>query len=113
MDVCRSDGCADLCNVVCVVSGISMIKRNIEQKLFKFLKQYPVIMLTGPRQSGKTTLCKIALPDKPYVSLENPDSRGYALSDPKGFLSEYPNGVIIDEAQHAPEFFSYIQGHCS
>lgn len=87
-----------------------MIKRHVEQKLLKFLKQYPVLMLTGPRQSGKTTLCKMALPDKPYVSLESPDNREYALSDPKGFLSEYPKGVIIDEAQHAPELFSYIQG---
>jgi len=87
-----------------------MIKRHVEQKLLKFLKQYPVLMLTGPRQSGKTTLCKMALPDKPYVSLESPDNREYALSDPKGFLSEYPKGVIIDEAQHAPELFSYVQG---
>lgn len=87
-----------------------MIKRHVEQKLLKFIKQYPVLMLTGPRQSGKTTLCKMALPDKPYVSLESPDNREYALSDPKGFLSEYPKGVIIDEAQHAPELFSYIQG---
>ncbi len=86
-----------------------MIKRNIEQKLHKFIKQYPVLMLTGPRQSGKTTLCRMALPDKPYVSLENPENREYALSDPKGFLSEYPKGVIIDEAQHAPDIFSYIQ----
>ena len=67
-------------------------------------------MLTGPRQSGKTTLCRMVLPDKPYVSLENPDKRAYALSDPKGFLAEYPDGVIIDEAQHSPELFSYIQG---
>jgi len=87
-----------------------MIKRNIEQKLFKFIKQYPVLMLTGPRQSGKTTLCKMTLPDKPYVSLENPENRDYALSDPRGFLAQYPNGGIIDEAQHAPDLFSYVQG---
>lgn len=87
-----------------------MIKRHIERKLLKFVKQYPVVMLTGPRQSGKTTLCKMALPDKPYVSLESPENREYALTDPKGFLAEYPEGVIIDEAQHAPELFSYIQG---
>ena len=87
-----------------------MIHRNLEKKLLKFVKQYPVVMLTGPRQSGKTTLCKMALPDKPYVSLENPGNREYALSDPNGFLAQYPDGVIIDEAQHAPELFSYIQG---
>lgn len=89
---------------------LAMIKRHIEQKLLKFLKQYPVVMLTGPRQSGKTTLCKMALPDKPYVSLENPENREYSLTDPKGFLAEYPKGAIIDEAQHAPKLFSYIQG---
>lgn len=87
-----------------------MIKRHIERKLLKFVKQYPVVMLTGPRQSGKTTLCKMAFPDKPYVSLESPENREYALTDPKGFLAEYPEGVIIDEAQHAPDLFSYIQG---
>lgn len=87
-----------------------MIKRNVEQKLLKFLEQYPVIMLTGPRQSGKTTLCKMALPHHPCVSLENPENREYALSDPKGFLAEYPEGLVIDEAQHAPQLFSYIQG---
>jgi len=87
-----------------------MIKRNVEQKLLKFLEQYPVVMLTGPRQSGKTTLCKMALPHHPYVSLENPENREYALSDPKGFLAGYPEGLVIDEAQHAPQLFSYIQG---
>ena len=87
-----------------------MIRRNIEKRLLKLAKQYPVLTLTGPRQSGKTTLCKMALPDKAYVSLENPENREYALSDPKGFLAQYPDGVIIDEAQHAPDLFSYIQG---
>lgn len=67
-------------------------------------------MLTGPRQSGKTTLAKAALPDKEYISLESPENREYALTDPKGFLAQYKKGVIIDEAQRAPELFSYIQG---
>lgn len=87
-----------------------MIIRNLQAKLNKLIKQYPVVMLTGPRQSGKTTLCKMALPGKVYASLENPDNREFALSDPRGFLAQYPDGAIIDEAQHAPELFSYIQG---
>ncbi len=86
-----------------------MIQRRIQKKLLQFAKQYPVVMLTGPRQSGKTTLCKAAFPDKPYVSLENPDNREYALSDPRGFLAQYPDGAVIDEAQRAPDLFSYIQ----
>jgi len=87
-----------------------MIKRNVKDKLCQFTQQYPVVMLTGPRQSGKTTLCKMLFPNKAYVSLENPEDREYALSDPKGFLAQYNSGVVIDEAQRAPELFSYIQG---
>ena len=87
-----------------------MIQRHIKKKFLQFLHQYPVVMLTGPRQSGKTTLCREALPKKAYVSLENPDTREFALSDPRGFLAQYPDGLIIDEAQRAPEIFSYIQG---
>lgn len=87
-----------------------MIQRNIKKFFLKFIRQYPVVMLTGPRQSGKTTLCREALPRKAYVSLENPDTRAFALSDPRGFLAQHPEGLIIDEAQRAPELFSYIQG---
>jgi uncharacterized protein len=63
----------------------------------------------GPRQSGKTTLCKSAFPDKAYISLESPDNREFALSDPRGFLSEYGEGAIIDEVQYAPDLVSYLQ----
>lgn len=87
-----------------------MIQRHIKKKFLKFIRQYSVVMLTGPRQSGKTTLCREALPHKAYVSLENPDTREFVLSDPRGFLAQYPEGLIIDEAQRAPEIFSYIQG---
>ena len=87
-----------------------MIQRRIKKKFLQFLRQYPVVMLTGPRQSGKTTLCRETLPNKAYVSLENPDTREFALSDPRGFLAQYPEGLIVDEAQRAPELFSYIQG---
>ncbi|HQO09573.1 MAG TPA: ATP-binding protein [Clostridiales bacterium] len=87
-----------------------MIKRALEQKLRDAVKKYPVITLTGPRQSGKTTLLKYVFPDFDYISLEDPDSRKYAYDDPRGFLSQYRNGVIIDEAQRVPDLFSYIQG---
>jgi len=73
-------------------------------------KKFPVITITGPRQSGKTTLCKSVFSQYACVSLENPDTREFAQSDPKGFLDTYTGNLIIDEAQHVPELFSYIQG---
>ncbi|PLX03017.1 MAG: AAA family ATPase [Marinilabiliales bacterium] len=85
------------------------IKRNISNAILGTLSKYPVIGLTGPRQSGKTTLLKTLLQDYSYVSLENPDNRDFALSDPNGFLKRYSTKVIIDEAQRAPALFSYIQ----
>ena len=87
-----------------------MIKRAIEEKLKAAAKKYPVITLTGPRQSGKTTLLKYVFPDYDYVNLEDPDNRRYASEDSRGFLSQFVNGVIIDEAQRVPDLFSYIQG---
>jgi len=72
-------------------------------------KKFPVLVLTGPRQSGKTTLAKMSFPEYRYVSLENPEALNFALVDPKGFLELYNRFVIIDEAQNAPELFSYIQ----
>lgn len=71
--------------------------------------QYKTIAVVGPRQSGKTTLVRYVFPDKPYVNLENPDIRRFATDDPRGFLSGYPQGAIFDEAQRAPEIFSYLQ----
>ena len=86
-----------------------MIKRNLTDKLLDLSNKFQVVTITGPRQSGKTTLVKSAFPTYSYVSLEEPDIRQLALTDPRGFLSNYPNGVILDEIQHTPDLFSYIQ----
>ena len=72
-------------------------------------RQYPVVTITGPRQAGKTTLCKMVFPDMPYVSLENPDYRAAAENDPRGFFKHWPT-AIIDEIQRVPSLMSYIQG---
>jgi hypothetical protein len=86
-----------------------MIERSLKPKLISLAQKFQVVTLTGPRQSGKTTLVRNAFPTLPYVSLEEPDIRQIALSDPRGFLSNYPAGAVLDEIQHAPELFSYIQ----
>ncbi len=87
-----------------------MIERNIAPLLQQLATQYPVITLTGPRQSGKTTLARSVFPDKPYVTLEDPDVRRYAAQDPRGFLAGYQQGAILDEIARAPELASYLQG---
>ncbi|MBL8026072.1 MAG: ATP-binding protein [Fibrobacteres bacterium] len=86
-----------------------MFIRQISDYVLKISSQYPVITLTGPRQSGKTTLVKTIFPQKPYVSLENPDVRAHAEDDPRGFLKKYENGAIFDEIQRAPNIPSYLQ----
>jgi len=86
-----------------------MIKRTLKPKLIALAHKFQVITLTGPRQSGKTTLVREAFSSLPYVSLEEPDIRQIALSDPRGFLSNYENGAVLDEVQNAPDLFSYIQ----
>ena len=86
-----------------------MIPRCIEPVLRRLATQYPVVTVTGPRQSGKTTLCRAAFADKPYVNLETPDVREYARSDPRGFLHAYRNGAILDEIQRVPELPSWLQ----
>ena len=86
-----------------------MIPRILANKIQKLTKQYPVVAITGPRQSGKTTLVKSLFPKRDYLSLEEPDVREFALSDPRRFLSSYPEGLIIDEVQRAPDLFSFIQ----
>jgi len=86
-----------------------MIQRNARFKMMEMAQKFPVLVFTGPRQSGKTTLAKLVFPEYRYVSLENPDNLAFALSDPRGFLAIYDKYVIIDEAQSAPQLFSYIQ----
>ena len=86
-----------------------MITRTLEKKLHELAGYYPAVVVTGPRQSGKTTLCRMAYPEKPYVSLEALDIRDFAHSDPRGFLAQYADGAIIDEIQHVPELLSYLQ----
>ncbi len=86
-----------------------MISRDAAPLLAELASYYPVVSVTGPRQSGKTTLCKSTFPDKPYVSLEPLDTREFAIVDPRGFLASIPNGAIIDEVQRAPDLFSYLQ----
>lgn len=86
------------------------INRSISVELQEMSMQYPVIMITGPRQSGKTTLCRKIFPDKPYFSLENPNIRSEIISDPLAFFNNNPDGAIIDEFQRYPDILSYIQG---
>lgn len=86
-----------------------LIKRTIEPVLKKLAGQYPVVTITGPRQSGKTTLCRAVFPKKPYASLEALDTRSFAEEDARGFLAQFPNGAVLDEIQRAPALVSYIQ----
>jgi len=87
-----------------------MINRHITTTLLRLAKSFPILGVTGPRQSGKTTLVKKLFGDKPYVSLEDPDQRAFALEDPKGFLKRFEGGAVFDEAQRWPDLFSYLQG---
>lgn len=86
-----------------------LINRKLEEAIRDALNKYPIIALTGPRQSGKTTLLKHIFPDFQYVSLENPDNRNFAETDPNGFLARYTSSVIFDEVQRVPALFSYLQ----
>lgn len=87
-----------------------MIPRSISATLRRNLEQFPLVSLTGPRQSGKTTLLRNEFPEYTYVSLEDPDARALAQDDPRSFLSLYGSRAIFDEAQRVPELFSYLQG---
>lgn len=86
------------------------VQRVLENQLLSLSKQYPVLSITGPRQSGKTTMVRKTFPEKSYYSLENPDNMDFAISDPIGFLSQAESGMIIDEVQRVPQLFSYLQG---
>lgn len=86
-----------------------MIPRQLQSELQAQLAEYPIVTILGPRQAGKTTLVKSALPDYEYVNLENPETRQYATDDPKAFLKKYPVHTIFDEIQRAPHLLSYLQ----
>ena len=86
-----------------------MIQRQLYTKASQLLEKFPIIAITGPRQSGKTTFSKQLRPEYSYVNLEDITNREFAKNDPKGFLNTYKNGVIIDEIQYVPELFSYLQ----
>ena len=87
-----------------------IIPRQLEPILVSRATQYPVVTVTGPRQSGKTTLCQQAFPNKPYTNLERPDLRDFARTDPRAFLAQFgEDGAIIDEIQRVPELLSWVQ----
>lgn len=87
-----------------------MIKRALQSTIRRLEKSFPVIAVTGPRQSGKTTLVREMFADRSYVSLEDPAERSFALEDPKGFLARFKKGAVFDEAQRWPDLFSHLQG---
>ena len=86
-----------------------MIEREIAPRLVGLFEQFPIVTVTGPRQSGKTTLCRAAFPHLDYVNLEAPDQREFAESDPRGSLARLGEGVILDEIQRVPDLLSYLQ----
>ncbi|KAA8485398.1 hypothetical protein BDE36_2051 [Arcticibacter tournemirensis] len=86
-----------------------MIIREATGEVKILARQFKAVAIVGPRQSGKTTLARNVFSSKPYVSLENPDTRRFAQEDPRGFLEQYKEGAVFDEAQRVPELFSYLQ----
>jgi predicted AAA+ superfamily ATPase len=89
--------------------NIHMLARQLASTLTRLAQFFPVLTITGPRQSGKTTLARTLFADKPYVSLEDPIERAFAEEDPRGFLARFPTGAIFDEAQRWPDLFSHLQ----
>ncbi len=87
----------------------TMIEREITNRLTSLFHQYPFVTVTGPRQSGKTTLCRATFPNLEYANLEAPDQREFAETDPRGFLSQFTSGAILDEIQRVPALLSYLQ----
>lgn len=87
-----------------------MIPRDAAKTLNRLAQGFPVVAITGPRQSGKTTLAKALFKDKPYITLENPDEREFAQNDPKRFLARFPQGAVLDEVQRCPQLLSWLQG---
>ncbi len=93
---------------MCILSN--MIDRDLTPKLTHAARTWPAVTLTGPRQSGKTTLCRKTFADHPYASLEVPDTRAFATEDPRAFLGQFPRGAVLDEIQRVPDLLSYLQG---
>jgi uncharacterized protein len=91
-------------------AALAPIPRELAATVGERLRGYPVLVITGPRQSGKTTLARLVAQDRPYFSLEEPDTRAFATEDPRGFLSQAKDGAIFDEVQRCPELLSYLQG---
>lgn len=89
-----------------------MIRRNLQDRLLGMASKFPFVLLTGPRQAGKSTLCKMAFPSYDYVSFSDLDIRSFAQEDPRGFIASYPRRTIIDEVQNVPSILSYLQTHC-
>lgn len=87
----------------------NLVRREAEDMLRTLAEEFRVVGVTGPRQSGKTTLVRSVFPDLAYVNLEDPSLRHFAQDDPKGLLAQHPDGAILDEVQHCPELFSYLQ----
>src|SRR3989338_1270563 len=99
-------------NLTCLVNlGTvgTMFRRHLAPILRKAATQFPAVFVAGPRQAGKTTLVRAVFPRLEYVSLEDPAEREFAVQDPKGFLGRFRGGVILDEAQRAPDLLSSIQ----
>ena len=90
--------------------GKIVVRRRVSAEINEAMKYFPVLTITGPRQSGKTTLIRSHFPDLVYYTLEDLDTRADAMSDPRTFLNKHPEGMILDEVQHVPELLSYIQG---
>ena len=86
-----------------------IIDRDLAPRLERAAQHWPAVTLTGPRQSGKTTLCRAVFPQHPHANLEAPDVRAFAAEDPRGFLAQFPDGAVIDEVQRVPELLSYLQ----
>lgn len=85
-----------------------IIARQMEQAIREMLSKFPILLITGPRQAGKTTLLREMFKDYEYVNLEFSANRAFAAEDPVGFLRQYSGKVILDEAQRVPELFSYL-----
>ena len=98
-----------ICTVICII--IPMINRAIEKELSLLTREFPIIAILGPRQSGKTTLAKKLFNSFTYISLEDLDNREFAVNDPRGFLEKYQRSIILDEIQRVPSLISYLQTH--